>query len=406
MGQYDDPRDDDRKEEARDEKPRQERDAWGRPVNKSQEEKEFEEAMKKFKEMFGGLFGKTKRGGGNSGNEEGPVTTKIGGGWLVLPIVLLIIWALSGIFIVSPPERSVIVRFGKYVRTLGPGPHWIPRFFERNYTLNVQRVSNFSYSAEMLTKDENIVSVALAVQYRIDDARNFLFNVVSPIESLKQATASALRQVVGRTTLDDILTTGRQKAREDIATQINTTIAMYQPGLLVTEVTLQPAKPPEQVTAAFDDAIKAREDEQRYINKARAYANQKILQAKGQASRIEQEANGYRQQVVLHSQADTAVFLQLLPQYKLAPKVTRERLYLETMESVLKRTSKVLVDVKGGNNLIYLPLDKIFQRSRLPNAVNAMANKLQLDPPVVTSSSHLPPRPMQRSSYELNGVNR
>lgn len=280
----------------------------------------------------------------------------------IIALGLIILWALSGIFLVSPPEQAAILRFGKYVETVGPGPHWIPRFIESKDTVNVQQVRNFQYASEMLTQDENIVSVALAVQYRIADLKNYLFNVVTPVKTLQQATSSALRQVVGTMSLDDVLTTGRVELRNKAAAQINKTLALYKTGLIITDINLQPAKPPEAVTPAFDDAINAREDEQRYINQAEAYARKVTSTAAGQVARIQQQADAYKQAVVLHAQGNVARYLALLNPYKASRNVTRERLYLDTVASVLAKTTNILVDTSG-SNVLYLPLDQILKKS-------------------------------------------
>jgi len=324
---------------------------------------DLEAALRKLQQKFLQKFAKKKRGintppdpDNNSGSLK---ITGIGTGIILL--VLILLWALSGIFIVGPAEQSVILCFGKYAGTVGPGPHWLPRFIETAYTVDEQKISTYSYDAEMLTKDENIVSVAVAVQYRIGDARNYLFSVVNPEESLQQATASALRQVIGHTNLTEVLTSGREQIRQEILVQLTKILARYNTGLLITDVAMQPAKAPEEVKEAFDDAIKAQEDEQRYENQAQSYAMQVEPIAKGQAQRLLADAKGYQRQVVLHAQADIAPFLALLPQYQKAPAVTRERMYLETIEEVLANTPKVLVDTPGNNNMFYLPLDKLMQ---------------------------------------------
>lgn len=298
---------------------------------------------------------KRASGGGSQPPENGlklPVFKSVVAGFFL-------IWALSGIFVVQQAEQGVVTRFGRYVRTVGPGLHWIPRFIESRAVMNVEQVSQLSYGAPMLTKDENIVLVQLSVQYRIDDLRDYLFNVSQPVLSLNEATASALRQVVGHTELDDLLTTGREAVRNQIGEQLKGILAIYRPGLLVTKVSLQPAKPPEEVTDAFNDAIKAREDEQRYINQAQAYASKVLPIAQGQAVRIKQAAEAFSRQLVLEAQGRTAQFLALLPEYHRAPGVMRERMYLSTMESVLSHVSKVLVDLKGNQNMVYLPLDQL-----------------------------------------------
>lgn len=275
--------------------------------------------------------------------------------------IIFVIWFLAGIFVVKPAQQAVILQFGKYAGTENAGPHWIPLLIDTRYIVNTQEVRNFPYRSDMLTNDENIVSVAVAVQYRIENPSAYLFNVVRPVDALQQATASALRQVVGEMSLNDVLTKGREVLRDNVATQLNRILARYKTGLVVTDVTLQPAKPPEEVTAAFDDAIKAREDEQRYINQASAYVNQVTSTAAGQISRLTQSANAYQQEVVLRAKGQTARFLALYDAYKNAPVVTRERLYLEGMQAMLSKTHNIIVD-SGGNNMMYLPLDQLLKK--------------------------------------------
>ena len=320
-----------------------------------------------FKKLAGG---KRKSGGASP---TGPVLKapmiRLGLG------VLLLLWALGGIYQVQQAEQGVVLRFGRYVRTVEPGLHWLPPLIERRIVMNVQQVSQFSYNALMLTKDENIVSVELSVQYRIDRLYDFLFNVRDPILSLNEATASALRHVVGHTDLDDLLTTGRESVRDQIMQQLRTILGIYKPGLLVSKVSLQPAKPPEQVTDAFNDAIKAREDEQRYINQANAYANKVLPIAQGHVVRLTETARAYANELGLRAQGETARFLALLPEYKRAPTVMRKRMYIATIENILSHTTKVLVDLKG-NNMFYLPFDKLLgqgARGTQPNASTAMA---------------------------------
>lgn len=276
-------------------------------------------------------------------------------------LVLVLVWVLSGIFLVSPAEQAVVTRFGKYVKTVNPGPHWIPSLIESEKTLNVQQVSNFSYTSEMLTEDGSIVSVSLAVQYRIADPKDFLFNVLNPVNTLQQATYSALRQVVGQMPLDEILTKGRQFLRDSVEKQLKQTLSAYQTGLEVTDVTLQPAQAPDAVTHAFDDAIKALEDEKRYISQAEAYARRVELINQGRIARLKKAAVAYQRSVVLKAQGETARYLALLKPYEEAPNVTRERMYLDTLSNVLSRTTNIVVD-SSGNNVLYLPLDQILKR--------------------------------------------
>ena len=302
-------------------------------------------------------------GGSGSANSEQP------GKYLsLLALGLVVLWALMGIFVVSPAEQAVVTRFGQYETTVGPGPHWIPRMVESEQTLNVQQVSNFTPqpAEEMLTKDENIVSISLAVQYRIVDPQQYLFNVVDPVATLEQVTSSALRQAAGQMTLDSILTTGRSQLRDAIAQQLKHTLGAYQTGLQITDVTLQPAKPPEAVTHAFDDAIKAREDEQRYINRAQAYARRVVSIVKGHVARLQKSAMAYQQSVVLNATGETARYLALLKPYELAPAVTGDRLYLDALSHVLSKTTNIVID-SSGTNVLYLPLEQILKRQGQPS---------------------------------------
>jgi len=291
--------------------------------------------------------------------------TAPGGAFAFWMAIVLFFWIASGVFIVAPAEQSVITRFGRYIETVESGIHWFARGIEQENRVNILQVYHFNYRDLMLTRDENIVSVELSVQYRTGNAKDLLFNVRSPVASLQQATASALRQVIGQTTLDEVLTTGREKVREQVQSSLDEIMGSYQAGIIISDVALQPAKPPEAVTVAFDDAIKAREDEQRYINQARAYAMKVQPVAEGKAARLIRAADAYRQQVVLEATAKTADFLAILPEYERSPEVTKDRLYLEAMEEVLSNTSKIYVDVKGGgNNMLYLPLDKLMAQQR------------------------------------------
>lgn len=280
-------------------------------------------------------------------------------------LVAFILWVLSGIFIVDPAEQAAILRFGKYVETVGPGPHWIPRLISSKIVLNMDRVSDYSYSAQMLTKDENLVSVALAVQYRIGDLQDYLFNVSDPEESLQQATSSALRQVVGQTTLDQLITEGREAWGSSVQDSLIKTLEIYKAGIVIVNVSPQPARAPENVQEAFDDAIKAQEDEKRFKEQARAYEARVVPIAEGNAKRIRAETQAYAEQVVLHAKGEAAEFLELLPEYNRSPFITAQRMYLEAMQQIFSHTSKIIIDGKS-NNLLYLPLDKMVSDALLP----------------------------------------
>ncbi|OGV27851.1 MAG: HflK protein [Legionellales bacterium RIFCSPHIGHO2_12_FULL_35_11] len=290
----------------------------------------------------------------------------------LIAIASIFLWALSGIFILDPAEEAVILRFGKYVKTVGPGPHWIPRFICSKRVMNVERVSDYSYSGQMLTKDENLVAVSVAVQYRIGDLRDYLFNVADPEESLRQATSSALRQVVGTTTLDQLITEGRDAWGTSMQESLVKILDYYKVGMLIVNVSPQPARAPENVQDAFDDAIKAQEDEKRFKEQAQAYAAKVVPIAEGKAKRINEEAKAYYEQVILKAKGDAAEFLALLPEYLKSPYVMQERMYLDTMQSVLSQVTKIVVDGKSGN-MMYFPLDKIIGKEAVSSSITKIS---------------------------------
>jgi membrane protease subunit HflK len=336
---------------------------------------DLDEALKRFQEKLKKTFF-----GGSNQSDETPPTNK-SGGLLVLmaALIIFILWALSGIFIVDEGEQAVILRFGKYVDTVGSGPHWIPRIISSKIVKNVERVSDYSYSAQMLTKDENLVSVSLAVQYRIGDLQAYLFNVADPQESLQQATSSALRQVVGTTTLDQIITEGREAWGTNVQDSLTRILEKYKTGIVIVNVSPQPARAPENVQDAFDDAIKAQEDEKRFKEQAFAYQARVVPIAEGNSKRITEEAQAFAQQVVLRAKGEVAEFLALLPQFVQSPVVTSQRMYLDMMQQVLSNSSKVIVDNKA-NNLLYLPLDKLANSDNLLPKAAAMAGAANGNP--------------------------
>lgn len=283
-------------------------------------------------------------------------------------IVLGFLYLISGIYIVEPPERAVIMRFGKYLNTKGPGPHWLPTFIDSKEIVNVEQVLTSDHSGLMLTKDRNIASVGVAVQYRIgeelQDVRAFLFDVVNPVHSLQESAESALRQVVGQSTMDEVLTLKRSEIALAIKDQLIETLKPYHTGIQVLDVAMQFAKAPDEVRSAFDDVIKAAADEERLVNQARAYENEVLPKARSTVARLNNEALGYKDEITFHAEGNVQRFNQILPEYKKAPKVTQTRLYLDTMEDLLKKTTKVILESGGNNNnLLYLPLDKLIHNA-------------------------------------------
>ena len=337
------------------------------PWSKNEAPPDLEELLKKMQLRFANQFG---GGRFNSKGPSGP--SAMGFSWIAL--ILFAIYLISGIYIVQPAEKAVVTRFGKYYATQGAGPHWLPRFIDRKQIVNVEAVHTTSQSASMLTKDENIVSVEIAVQYRIEDPKAYLFHLARPEFSLKEVIRSALRNVVGHTKLDDVLTKGRALVASQIRDQITAALDEYNSGLALIEVAMQPATPPEAVKSAFDDVIRAREDEQRYINEADTYARKIWPLAEGKAKRILEEANAYKQQVVLQANGEAVRFNAILPEYAANPAVMRDRLYLGTMTDVLSRTPKVIVD-GDGSNLMMLPLEQLFKgikASEKPVSIDAL----------------------------------
>jgi membrane protease subunit HflK len=341
------------------------RDPWGGrggsegPPDLDEMARKLREKLNKF---MGGRGGSGKGSGTGSGN---PFSLSLIG------ILLLVVWVLSGIYIIDPAERGVVLRLGAFNSITGPGPHWYPRFIDTVEKVNVDQLRTVSHRAKMLTQDENIIQVELAVQYRIKDARDYLFQTRDPDYTLQEATESALREVIGAISMDEFLSGGRASIVAQTETLLQTILDRYQTGLILTSVNLQEPQPPEEVQGAFEDAIKAQEDEVRFRNQAEAYARDILPKARGDATRLREQAGAYREQVIARAEGETSRFLQTLEEYKKAPEVTRKRLYLETMETVLANTSKVIMQAEGGNNLMYIPLDKLMEKSSgysLPSA--------------------------------------
>ncbi len=345
------------------------KDPWGN--RGEQGPPDLDEVVRKMQDKFGGLFGGRKGGDGRRG---GPSFASFG---LILAIAA-VVWLFSGIYIVDAGKQGVVLRFGKFTEATLPGPHWhIPYPVEQVEIVDVEqrrfveigyRSAGGSQSAVvvprealMLTQDENIVNIQLAVQYQVSDARKYLFNVRDPQAVLKQVAESSIREVVGKSQMDFILKEGRAEVATKTKTFMQRVLDSYDSGLLVSDVNMQDAQPPEEVQGAFSDAIKAREDKERLKNEAETYANGVVPKARGAAARQLQEAEGYKAAVTAKAEGEANRFLALLVEYKKAPEVTRKRLYIDTMESVMLSTSKVVIDSDSGNSLMYLPIDKLLE---------------------------------------------
>ena len=315
---------------------------------------------KKFNSLFGG-------GGGGGGSRSSPS----GNGGLSAGIiagvvaVVAVIWGFSGFYIVDEAERGVVLRFGRVLDlTVQPGLHWNPPIVDEVSLVNVSELNAKTYeNRAMLTTDENIIDIAVTVQYLIQDPVKYVIAVQDPELSLDNASESAIRHVVGGNFMDQILTTGRDRIADDVHERLQDYMNVYNTGIFVSQVNVVDAQPPDAVRPAFDDVIRAREDEQRVQNQAQQYSNQIIPEARGEAQRRIESANAYSAEVVAEATGDASRFDQLLTEYLKSPEVTRQRLYIDSLEDVMTASSKIMVDVEGGNNMLFLPLDKLMEQS-------------------------------------------
>lgn len=322
---------------------------------------DIDELIKNITNKVNGLFGGKTGSGGSSGSGGGSgVSAGLLGGLAVLAVV---VWAAIGFYTIDEAERGVVLRFGELrEEVVLPGLRWNPPIIDDVQKINISRVNTRSYSNDMLTTDENIVTVSISVQYLVADPIQYAIQVRDPQRGLDQAVEAAVRHVVGGTTMDRVLTQGRADAAAEVRERAQRYMEMYQTGILVTQVNVENAQPPVAVQNSFDDVIRAREDEQRAQNQALAYANRVIPEARGEAQRVIEQANAYRDQVVARADGEAFRFELLLAEYQQSPAVMRQRLYIDAIQEVLANTSKILVDVEGGNNMLFLPLDRIMDQ--------------------------------------------
>ncbi|HCR97621.1 MULTISPECIES: FtsH protease activity modulator HflK [Halomonas] len=353
---------------------------------------DLDEALKKFQDKLNGMLGGgSKKGNGNkrnSGSGGGkPRNTLALPGLLV--VVALAIWAASGFYLVDQSERGVVLRFGEYQSVVGPGLHWNPPLIDDVRMVNVTRVRSVSQTQAMLTRDENIVEVEISAQYQVANPQDFVLNVRDPALSMENALDSALRHVVGGTDMIDILTSGREILGSSVASRLQSYLDAYGAGIRLQTINIESTSAPAPVIGAFDDVIRAREDRQRTINEGMAYANAIIPAAQGQAQRVVEQGQGYRESVVAEAQGQANRFNALLTEYQNAPEVMRERMYLDTLESVYGGTPKVLMDVSENAPLMYLPLDQMRGNSGRSNSASSAndsgSGSEELDPRVVES---------------------
>ena len=355
---------------------------------------DLEELLRKLNEKVAAMMG--GKGGKAGENKPGDGAPKgMGGSIGLIALVVALIWVGSGFYIVDASQRGVVLRFGKLVETTQPGPRWhLPFPVETVEIVNLSQVRTVEVGYRenvknkmlkeslMLTDDENIIDIQFAVQYFLNDPADYLFKNRMPDENVRQAAETAIREVVGKSKMDFVLYEGREQVAASATKLMQDILDRYKSGIQISKLTMQNAQPPEQVQAAFDDAVKAGQDRERQKNEGQAYANDVVPRARGAAARLIQESEGYKQSVIANAEGDASRFKQILVEYEKAPAVTRERMYLDMMQQVMGNISKVMVDQKNGNSLLYLPLDKLVESTRTAGGVAEA-----LTAPVTTQSS-------------------
>lgn len=356
---------------------------WGK--NNNGGPPDLEEVMRNINKKIQSLFGGS---GGGAPNKSGGSAGGFGGSIGLIAIIVALIWVGSGFYIVDASQRGVVLRFGKQVEVTEAGPRWhLPYPVETVEVVNLSQVRTVEVGYRenvknkmlkeslMLTDDENIIDIQFAVQYFLKDPGEYLFNNRATDENVRQAAETSIREVVGRSKMDFVLYEGREQVAASTTKLMQDILDKYKSGIVISKITMQNAQPPEQVQAAFDDAVKAGQDRERQKNEGQAYANDVVPKAKGAAARLMQEAEGYKQSVIANAEGDASRFKQILVEYEKAPSVTRERMYIDMMQQILTSSSKVLIDQKTGNgSLLYLPLDKLIQSTNStpsPEAVQA-----------------------------------
>ena len=349
---------------------------------------DLEELWRDVNRRLSALFGRKSGGASGGGGVPRPPFNlrQFGGGIGLLLALILVVWLASGFYIVDEGQRGVVLRFGSFTRTSTSGPNLrLPWPIESHEIVNLSGVRTVEVGyrgaeknkvlkeALMLTDDENIVMVQFAVQYLLKDPQLFLFKNRHPDDAVTGAAETAIREIVGKSKMDFVLYEGREQIAANTAKLIQDILDRYETGVLIRSVTMQSTQPPEQVQAAFDDATKAGQDRERHKNEGQAYANDVVPRARGTASRLTEEANGYKSRVIANAEGEASRFRQILVEYNKAPEVTRSRLYLDTVQQVMSSVSKVMVDTKGGNNLLYLPLDKLMQAAGAATAPSAVS---------------------------------
>jgi len=380
---------------------------WGNNGNRNKNSgpPDLDELWRRLNQRLNGMFGNRNTDGGGGFSSGGA-----GGGNLLglLLGALFLVWVASGFYIVDTGQRGVVLRFGKYIETTEPGPRWhLPWPIESREIVNIDQVrtveigyrnnvkSKVLRESLMLTDDENIIDLQFAVQYILKDPEEFLFVNRAREDTVLQVAETAMREIVGKNKMDFVLYEGRAEIATRAKVLMQQILDRYKTGISISQVTLQNIQPPEQVQAAFDDAVKAGQDRERLKNEAEAYSNDVVPRASGLASRLKEEAAGYKQAVIANAEGEASRFSQIVTEYQKAPQVTRQRMYLDTMQTVMNNTSKVVVDQKSGNSLLYLPLDKLQQ---IANQPSSGASDALLQPPVAATPT--PPAPVDLRSRD------
>ncbi|MEQ5727818.1 FtsH protease activity modulator HflK [Providencia alcalifaciens] len=337
-----------------------------------------------FRKLGSKLGGNKGSAGGDGDNKQSsPISGRLG---MLALAAIVVVWAGSGFYTIKESDRGVVLRFGEYSGIVGPGLNWKPTFIDRVIPVNVETVREQATNGMMLTSDENVIRVEMNVQYRVTDPAQYLFSVTNPDNSLRQALDSAVRGVIGQSAMEQVLTTNRAFIRDVTQKELEATIAPYKMGITLLDVNFQAARPPEDVKAAFDDVIAAREEEQKTIREAHAYRNEVLPLAKGNAQKLIEEAEAYKASVVFKAEGEVASFAKMLPEYRAAPEITRERLYIDTMERVLSNTRKIIANDKS-NSMLVLPLDQIMRNGNAAQAPKVAPSARMTTPSNNSSSS-------------------
>lgn len=314
-------------------------------------------------EMVKNLWKKVSGGNGGGSSSNGSAKPFV----IIGLIVLVLFWGFKGLYTINEQERGVVLHFGEFKEIVGSGLTWVPYGIEKVLKVNVNKLQEKRVQGVMLTKDLNIIDVEIGIQYRVDNPQEYLFELSTPDTTLQQAAESALRQVVGDSQVDALLTTEKERIRIELQQELVKILDVYKAGLKVEQVTLEKAAPPKALNDAFEDVNRAEQDAKREIQNAEAYRNKEIPYARANAEEMRQKAEAYKAKVTAQANGEVSRFQQLLPQYEAAPRVTRDRLYIDAIEQILSSSTKVMVDVEGGNNMMYLPLDQLMKKQKENN---------------------------------------